>query len=107
MEEDRREEARRRAGRGKYRRLHAHLCGLPLDEWRTTFGEVESVAGLRLPPSARLYREWWGNHTDGGMRSQALAWSVAGWETAQVDIGSETLVFRRTRPWGERRPQGR
>ena len=27
--------------------------------------------------------------------SHALAWSVAGWETAEVDMESETLLFRR------------
>ena len=85
--------------------------------WRTSFGEIESIIGFELPPSARLHRPWWANQSNGNIRdciricavfrprsggprsvnghSQALAWSVAGWETADVDMDSETLLLRR------------
>ncbi|MCQ3804704.1 MAG: hypothetical protein OXC98_11955 [bacterium] len=63
--------------RGKYRRLYV---------------------GFELPQSARLHRPWWGNQRGGNGHSQALAWSAAGWETAEVDMDGETLLFRRTQP---------
>lgn len=83
------------AARGKYRRLYTHLCGLTAQEWRTSFGEIESIVGFDLPPSARLHRPWWANQSSGNGHSQALAWSVAGWETADVDMDAETLLLRR------------
>lgn len=84
--------------RGKYRRLYKHLRGLQAQEWRTSFSEVEVVIGFELPPSARLHRPWWGNQRGGNGHSQALAWSAAGWETAEVDMDGEALLFRRTHP---------
>ena len=92
---DRMQRRREMASRGKYRRLYAHLCSLAAQEWRTSFGDVESVLGFELPASARLHRPWWANQKLGNGHSQALAWSVAGWETADVDMDAETLLFRR------------
>ena len=95
---DRDQQFRQMAGRGKYRRLYQHLRALEAQEWRATFGDIETVIGFPLPPSARLHRPWWGNQRGGNGHSHALAWSVAGWETAEVDMDSETLLFRRTYP---------
>lgn len=81
--------------RGKYRRLYEYLNGLERPEWRASFGEIETVLGFRMPPSARSHRSWWGNQRGGSGHSHALAWSVAGWETAEVDMEAETLLFRR------------
>ena len=89
---------REMAIRGKYQRLYRRLCGLEAQEWRTSFNEIESIIGFELPPSARLHRPWWANQSSGAGHSQALAWSVAGWETADVDMDAETLLFRRKRP---------
>ena len=86
---------RERAGRGKYQRLYAHLCGLQVQEWKTSFGEIEGILGFSLPNAARDFRPWWANQKDFSGRSQALAWTAAGWKTAVVDMRSETLVFRR------------
>ena len=86
------------AFRGKYQRLYTYLCGLRVQEWRTTFGDIESIIGLKLPKSARRYRQWWGNQSDVNGRSQARAWSIAGWETTDVDMDAETLLFRRKHP---------
>ena len=96
---DRDQKYREMAIRGKYRSLYTHLCSLPAQEWRTTFREIESIIGFELPPSARLHRPWWSNQSGGNGHSQALAWSVAGWETADVDMDAETLLLRpRKRP---------
>lgn len=98
MTTDRNQTYRDMAARGKYRNLFAHLCDLQSHEWRATFREIESILGFSLPASARLYRPWWGNQRLGGGHSQALAWNVAGWETADVDMDAETLILRRKRP---------
>ena len=96
---DRDKKYREMAARGKYRRLYTHLCSLPAQAWRTTFGEIESILGFELPASARLHRPWWSNQRGGNGHSQAIAWSVAGWETANVDMDTETLLLRpRKRP---------
>ena len=95
---DRDQKYRAMAIRGKYRRLYRHLRGLQAQEWRTSFGEIESIIGFELPASARLHRPWWANQRSGNGHSQALAWSVAGWETAEVDMDGETLLLRRKRP---------
>ena len=92
---DREQRYREMAMRGKYRRLYAHLCGLLSQEWRATFAEVETVLDFDLPPSARMHRPWWANQSRGNGHSHALAWITAGWETAQVDMEAETLLFRR------------
>ena len=82
--------------RGKYQRLYTYLRSLQVQDWRTSFREVEAVIGFELPASARVHRPWWGNQRRGNGHSHALAWSVAGWETAEVDMEAETLLFRRT-----------
>ena len=82
------------ASRGKYRRLYAHLCDKEDGQWLTSFREIEAILGFRLPASARRYRPWWANQKGGG-HSQALAWTAAGWETSNVDMGAETLLLRR------------
>ena len=102
---DRNRKYREMAARGKYKRLYTHLCALPNQEWRTSFSEVESVIGFDLPASARLHRPWWANQSGGNGHSQALAWGIAGWETADVDMDGETLLFRRReRPEVVRKP---
>ena len=94
---DRNQKYRQLAAHGKYHPLYTHLCSLQTHEWRATFREIESILGFPLPASARLYRPWWANQRRGGGHSQALAWNVAGWETAEVDLDAETLVLRHKR----------
>ena len=91
---DRDRKYREMAIRGKYHRLYTHLCSLPAHEWRTTFKEIELIIGFELPASARLHRPRWSNQSGGNGHSQALAWGVAGWETAEVDMDAETLLLR-------------
>ena len=104
MAMNRKQKYRQMAARSKYQRLYTHLCGLATEEWRTSFGEIESIIGFELPASARLHRPWWSNQTGGNGHSQALAWSAAGWETAEVDLNAETLLLRRKLPETLRRP---
>ena len=58
MAMDRERQYRQMAPKGKYQRLYKHLCQLTTQEWKTTFGEIESIIGFTLPPSARLHRTW-------------------------------------------------
>ncbi len=83
------------AARGKYQRLYSHLLAHQVQEWRTSFSEIESIIGFELPASARIHRPWWANQRGASGHTQALAWNIAGWETAEVDMDSETLTFRR------------
>lgn len=83
------------AARSKYRKLHQHLCARGDQEWSASFSDIETVLGFKLPASARLHRAWWGNQNGGDGHVQSLAWTVAGWETAHVDMDAETLLLRR------------
>ena len=84
------------AVRSKYRKLHAYLCSLSTPEWKTSFDEIESsILEFELPASARLHRPWWSNQKSGNGHSQALAWTVAGWETAEVDMESPDAVAQK------------
>lgn len=92
---DRDQKYRQMAVRSKYQRLYTHLCGLADEEWKASFAEIETIIGFKLPASARLHKPWWANQKGGGGHSQALAWTMAGWETAEIDLDTETLVLRK------------
>src|SRR4051794_10273214 len=57
-----------------------------------TFAEVERVVGTKLPKS-RQYPAWWSNNPWNNVMTQI--WLDAGFETEQVDVEAEKLVFRR------------
>ena len=56
MAVDQKDKYREMVIRGKYQRLYAYLTSLQIQEWRTSFNEIETVIGFELPPSARLHR---------------------------------------------------
>ena len=76
---------------GKYEPLTAFLKQRDGREIRMSFGEIEQVIGATLPPKAKHLRAWWSNNPSNNVMTKA--WLAAGYKTAQVDIGSETLVF--------------
>ncbi len=78
----------------KYRKLYEHLASIEGSEWRASFGEIERIIGAPLPESARN-RYWWANVGKVSRRVQSDAWRCAGWEVADVNMGAETVVFRR------------
>jgi hypothetical protein len=88
---------RQAAQRGKYAPLHHHLVAQTGSEWRVTFADIEKLLGFKLPDSARIHRPWWANQGERGGHSHALAWEMAGWRTAEVDMAGEKLVFVRGR----------
>ena len=79
---------------GKYQKLRFYLEAHPRREWRTTFSNIESILGFELPASARASSGWWTNKSSNRRHSQVVAWSAVGWETAEVDMVAETLLFR-------------
>ena len=60
-----------------------------------TFAEIEKVAGVKLPPSARKHRPWWSNNARNSVMTKV--WLNAGFESEQVDMEKRKLVFRRVR----------
>jgi hypothetical protein len=79
----------------KYDQLGNHLRA-QTGEWHPmTFGEIENVLGFALPNSARKYRPWWANQSDGA-HVQAQAWMRAGWRVWSVNFASDRVDFRRT-----------
>jgi hypothetical protein len=80
--------------RGQYAKLYHKLRSLRGNQWAASFGQIEEVLGRSLPKSSRLYRAWWGNDTKGS-HTHANSWLLAGWETSQVNLAGETLVFVR------------
>lgn len=58
------------------------------------FSEIENVLGFELPPSSRRQRAWWSNNPTNNVMTQA--WLDAGYETANVDMAGEKLMFRKT-----------
>ncbi len=79
----------------KYRNLARFFEAQPSDFLRMTFDEVEREAGFKLPASARLHQAWWAN--DRAHHVQAKAWLDAGFESEQVDMKAQMLVFKRAK----------
>ena len=86
-----------KAVRGKYHKLYLHLSSLAEEEWPASFRKVEAIIGFGLPRSAYRHRAWWANETSEASHTHSLAWRAAGWETAEVDMGAQSLLFRRMR----------
>ena len=63
-----------------------------VDDFREYRRAVALSPCPRLPAVVRL-----GGATekDGGGKSQKLAWTSAGWKVAEVDMETETVVFKR------------
>ena len=77
----------------KYAPLRRWLEARADPQVRLSFAEIEAILGFALPRSARLHRPWWANSF--GAHVQAAAWLDAGWQTAQVDLEAQTLLFVR------------
>jgi len=77
----------------KYDPLQAHLEGQPGNRVPMTFAEIEGILDFSLPPSSRTHRAWWSNNPSNNVMTKA--WLAAGFETEQVDVPGERLVFRR------------
>ena len=97
----REERLRQVVERGKYAPLYRSLRVRPERQWRVSFADIEAVLGFTLPESARLHRPWWPNQRNRRGYAHSLAWQLAGWRTAAVDLEHESLVFEREETTGE------
>lgn len=78
----------------KYEPLKTFLAGRTSSEVPMTFLEIEKLIGAPLPPAAFKHRAWWSNNPSNSVITHA--WLDAGYKTERVNMGSQTLVFRRT-----------
>jgi hypothetical protein len=77
---------------GKYDRLGDYLREQGRNQIPLTFAEVERIVGTELPKSQQ-HQAWWSNSTSNNVMTKV--WLDAGYETAQVDVVGQKLVFRR------------
>ena len=75
----------------KYEALTEYLKNAGTEQVPLGFAQVEEIIGKALPMSARKHRPWWSNNPDNARITHA--WLKAGYKSAQVDMGGETLVF--------------
>jgi hypothetical protein len=80
----------------KYAPLREFLTSRADDVVTLTFAEIDALVGV-LPPSARKYPVWWRN--DDPSHQHCQSWAQAGY-TAQPDLGSGQVTFRRTQGTG-------
>jgi hypothetical protein len=81
----------------KYAPIHRWLRSLRMDKVAITFEEIEGILGFQLPQSARVYRAWWENECVHHRHTYCRAWLDAGFETQNVNLAQQTLVFQRYR----------
>lgn len=78
----------------KYAALQHFLESAPASQVPMTFAEIERVIGAPLPASSRRHRAWWSNNPTNNVMTHA--WLKAGFESVDVDIARERLVFRKS-----------
>jgi hypothetical protein len=78
----------------KYEPLGNYLKGQHNTTIAMSFADIERVLKISLPPS-KLQRAWWSNNPNNNVMTKQ--WLDAGYETEQVDLADEKLVFRKRR----------
>lgn len=82
----------------KYEALTKHLSKRAERRVPMSFADLEKLLGFPLPSSARAHRPWWANSVHGHV--QARGWLDAGFQSEQVDLEKERLVFVRLNETG-------
>ena len=77
----------------KYDRLGEFLQKQSLERVPMSFADIERLTGVALPMSAHKHRPWWSNNPNNSVMTRV--WLKAGFESEQVDMAKQTLVFRR------------
>jgi hypothetical protein len=80
---------------GKYEPLGQFLKKQKRDRIAISFAEIERVLGRKLPNSSKTHRAWWSNNPTNNVMTKE--WLNAGFETEDVDISGEHLIFRKTK----------
>lgn len=78
---------------GKYAPLHSYLLSQERDRITMSFDEIERLIGEKLPASKK-YPAWWSNNPSNNPMTKE--WLAAGFETGEVDLAGETVVFSRS-----------
>jgi len=76
----------------KYEALGNYLRVQKVERLRLSFSEIEKILNAKLPPSKR-HRAWWSNNPSNNVMTKQ--WLDAGFETADVDVEGQKLVFRK------------
>ncbi len=77
----------------KYQPLLEYLRRSDRSQITLTFREIETIAGISLPSSARQKRAWWSNRSKGAL--QACAWMEAGYLVGDLNLAEERVTFHR------------
>jgi len=77
----------------KYHRLGDFLRAHNDERIPMSFADIERVTQIKLPPSAHKHRPWWSNNLTNSVLTRV--WLDAGYESEQVDMAEQKLVFRR------------
>ena len=60
-----------------------------------TFRDIEKIIDADLPPSTYKHRALWSNNPQNHVMTQA--WLSAGYESEEVDMQAQRVVFKRTK----------
>jgi hypothetical protein len=77
----------------KYDALTIHLSRQSNSYYPVNFKDIEKIVAAKLPASAYRYPAWWSNNPSNNVMTGA--WLRAGWESSNIDIPGQKLVFRR------------
>jgi predicted KAP-like P-loop ATPase len=83
---------------GKYEPLGQFLKKQKRDRIKMSFADIESLIGTKLPNSSKSHRAWWSNNPTNNVMTKE--WLDAGFETENVELAAERLVFRKSKPAG-------
>lgn len=77
----------------KYDRLGEFLRKQSVERVPMSFADIERITATTLPASAHKHRPWWSNNPTNSVMTRV--WLDAGFESEQVDMAKQKLVFRR------------
>ncbi|WP_371419811.1 hypothetical protein [Tardiphaga sp.] len=77
----------------KYDRLGEFLRKQSVERVPMSFADIERITAATLPASAHKHRPWWSNNPTNSVMTRV--WLDAGFESEQVDMTGQRLVFRR------------
>lgn len=79
----------------KYEPFGYWLSHQPTNVVEITFSRIEAILGFDLPATARTRTQWWANEASPTKHTQCRAWIDAGYETRNINLANETVVFVR------------
>lgn len=77
---------------GKYYKLESYLIQSEDPIVALSFSEIEEILGFPLPPSAYKHQALWSNSKSHPI---ALSWLNAGYNTEQLSLTGQSIVFKR------------